>query len=125
MSWNDSAVVPVATNWDNLTDTERLSNAINLKPGEIANITLPIDFSGTTDDLGWRIYAAESGTIDGAADDGIAMMSGVIAVADGDIQRAPIVVKDVRSFKLGLTMSGSTDTAGDATPTYSLDGVDA
>ncbi len=103
----------------NLTTTEVFGTGRALAPGETAHVEIDCDFVATpTDDIIVNVY----GSIDGTNFDETPFMSFTIDRAI-DLNQVSFIVRGVKNFRIGLLMTGSTDTTSDATINVIRDGV--
>ena len=88
--------------------TELFSDAVTLTPGELSDIQVIGNSSGTTDSLEIKAY----GTLDASSEnwDTVPFFSFVLDCTDGNDNDVSFQVSGKYKFRLGFVRDGSTDT---------------
>lgn len=105
----------------NLTTSEQFGSNRALNPGETAHVEVDVDFvASPTDDVIINVY----GSIDGTNYDDTPFMSFTVDRAT-DPNQMSFIIRDVKSFRIGALMTGSTDTTTDVTINVITNGISA
>lgn len=103
----------------NITTSEVFTANIPLNPGELAVVAVDFDpVASPTDDLICNVY----GSIDGTNFDDTPVRS-IVIDKDKDPNQISFIVRNRKNFRIGVLMSGSTDTLSDATITWITNGL--
>ena len=88
--------------------TELFSNPVTLNPGELSDIQIIANSSGTTDNLTITVYT----TLDDATEnwDTVGIISFPLDCTDGNDNDISLILSGIYRYRIGFIRTGSTDT---------------
>lgn len=105
MAWGSKTQIENAAS---VAGTELFSDAVALNPGELADVQIVANSSGTTDNLQISVYT----TLDASSEnwDTVPYYRFILDCTNGNDNDVSFVVSGVYKFYVGYVRTGSTDT---------------